>query len=58
MAKLKHYVDTDKISHVEFIERRKKGYINFTAKIDGKKQTVEIGEEEYGKMLRDGYYTL
>lgn len=24
MAKLKHYVDTDKISHVEFIERRKK----------------------------------
>lgn len=36
MAKLKHYVDTDKISHVEFIERRKKGYIKFTAKIDGK----------------------
>lgn len=58
MAKLKHYVDTDKISHVEFIERRKKGYIKFTAKIDGKKQTVEIGEEEYDKMLRDGYYTL
>lgn len=58
MAKFKHYVDTDKISHVEFIERRKKGCIKFTAKIDGKKQTVEIGEEEYGKMLRDGYYTL
>lgn len=56
MAK-KHYVDTDSISHVEFIERRKKGYIKFTAKIDGKKQETEIPEEEYGKLLRNGYYT-
>ena len=57
MAK-KHYVDTNSISHVEFYERRGKGYIKFTAKIDGKKQEVEIKEEEYGRMLRNEYYEI
>lgn len=56
MAKTKHYVDTNTITHVEFVERRKKGYIRFTAKVDGKKQNVEITEEEYGKLLANGYY--
>lgn len=56
MAKTKHYVDTNTITRVEFVERRKKGYIRFTAKVDGKKQDVEITEEEYGKLLVNGYY--
>ncbi len=56
MKKIKHYVNTDSINHVEFVERRKKGYIRFTAKIDGKRQEVEVTEEDYGKLLKDGYY--
>jgi hypothetical protein len=56
MAKHKHYVDTDKIYHVELIERRGKTYIRFSAKIDGKKQEIELTEDAYGKMLQSGYY--
>lgn len=56
MAKTKHYIDTNTISHVEFVERRRKGYIKFVAKINGKRQEIELTEEEYGKLLRDGYY--
>ena len=35
--KVRHWVDTDKIYNVHIEERRKKTYIIFTAKIDGKK---------------------
>jgi hypothetical protein len=55
--KLKHYVDTDKIYHVEFIQKRGgSSMIRFTAMIDGQKGQAEISEEEYGKMLQNGYY--
>ncbi len=55
--KTKHYVNTDKIYHVEFIEKRGgETAIKFVALIDGKKQEAELSEEEYGKMLVEGFY--
>ena len=55
--KIKHYVDLDKIYHVEFIQKRGgASAIRFTAMIDGQKGQAEISEEEYGKMLQNGYY--
>lgn len=55
--RIKHYVDTDKIYHVEFIEKRGgKTFIKFVAPINGQKQEVELTEDEYGKMLTEGYY--
>lgn len=58
MARIKrrHFVDTDKIYSVQFVERRKVGYIKLIAKIDGQRQEVELTEDEYGKMLQNGYY--
>lgn len=57
MAKRKHYVNIDKIYNVELIEKRGgKTLVRFTAPIDGKKQTVELSEEEYGLMLAERYY--
>ena len=58
MAKHKHYVDTDKIYHVQIIERRGKTYIQFSTKVDGKKQEIELTEDAYGKMLQNGYYEV
>jgi hypothetical protein len=41
--KLKHYVDLDKIYHVEFIQKRGgASVIRFTAMIDGQKGQAEI----------------
>ena len=55
--KLKHYVDTDKIYSVEFIQKRGgSSAIRFTAMIDGQKGQAEIPEDEYGRMLQQGYY--
>lgn len=54
--KTRHWVDTDKIYNVYMVEKRKKSYVVFTAKIDGKKREVELTEEDYGKMLAEGYY--
>ena len=55
--KRKHYVDLDKIYHVEFIQKRGgSSSIRFTAIIDGQKAQAEISEEEYGRMLQNGYY--
>lgn len=54
--KVRHWVDTDKIYNVYMVEKRKKSYVVFTAKIDGKKREVELTEEDYGKMLAEGYY--
>ena len=55
--KLKHYVDLDQIYSVEFIQKRGGlSVIQFTAIIDGQKGQAEISEEEYGKMLQNGYY--
>lgn len=55
--KHKHYVDLDKIYHVEFIQKRGgSSSIRFTAIIDGQKAQAEISEEEYGRMLQNGYY--
>ena len=59
MARHKHFVDTDRIYHVELIEKRGgKTFIKFTAPIDGKKQDMELSEEAYGRMLQDGYYEI
>jgi hypothetical protein len=55
--KVRHWVDTDKIYSVSITERRKKTYVIFSAKVDGKrKNDIELTEEDYGKMLADGYY--
>ena len=57
--KHKHYVDLDKIYHVEFIQKRGgSSSIRFTAIIDGQKAQAEISEEEYGRMLQNGYYEI
>ena len=56
LKKTRHWVDTDKIYNVYIVEHRKKTYVVFTAKIDGKKKEVELTEEAYGKMLANGYY--
>jgi hypothetical protein len=55
--KIKHYVDLDQIYTVEFIQKRgESSAIRFTAIIDGQKGQAEISEEEYGRMLNNGYY--
>lgn len=54
--KVRHWVDTDKVYNVHIEERRKKTYVVFTAKVDGKKKEIELTEEAYGKMLAEGYY--
>ena len=55
-VKQRHFIDVDKISNVHIVERRNKTYIIFTTKIDNKSQEVELTEEDYGKMLQNGYY--
>lgn len=54
--KQRHFIDVDKINNVHIVERRNKTYIIFTTKINNKNQEVELTEEEYGKMLQNGYY--
>lgn len=55
--KQRHFIDVDKITNVHIVERRNKTYIIFTTKINNNKnQEVELTEEEYGKMLQNGYY--
>ena len=54
--KQRHFIDVDKINNVHIVERRNKTYIIFTTKIDNKNQEIELSEEEYGRMLQNGYY--
>jgi hypothetical protein len=54
--KQRHFIDVDKIKNVHIVERRNKTYVVFTTKINNKNQEVELTEEEYGKMLQNGYY--
>lgn len=54
--KTRHWIDTDKIYNVRIEERRKKSYVIFTAKVDGKRKEIELTEEAYGKLLAEGYY--
>lgn len=54
--KQRHFIDVDKIRNVHIVEHRNKTYVIFTTKINNKNQEVELSEEEYGKMLQNGYY--